>query len=81
MDWIDKVKDFFAGERKNLTDPEVRREAFLLLSEIYGQAKWDEFAMSVRQTIITRHPVQKPSFAQMEEEMREVHKLFEPWLN
>lgn len=81
MEWIEKVKSFFAGERKNLSDPEVRKEAFFLLSEIYGQARWDEFAMTVRQTIITRHPVQKPSFAEMEAEMREVHSLFEPWLN
>jgi hypothetical protein len=81
MEWVEKVKDFFAGDKKDLNDPEVRRVAFLLLSEVFGQARWDEFAMTVRQTIITRHPVQKPSFAEMEAEMREVHRLFEPWLN
>lgn len=81
MEWIEKVKSFFAAEKKDLTDPVIRKEAFFLLSELYGQARWDEFAMIVRQTIITRHPVQKPSFAEMEAEMREVHKLFEPWLN
>ena len=80
MEWVEKVKSFFAGEKKDLNDPEVRKQAFILLSEIYGTARWDEFAMTVRQTIITRHPVQKPSFAEMEAEMREVHKLFEPWL-
>jgi hypothetical protein len=81
MEWVEKVKDFFAGDKMDLNDPEVRRQAFLLLSEVFGQARWDEFAMTVRQTIITRHPVQKPSFAEMEAEMREVHRLFEPWLN
>jgi len=82
MEWIEKVKSFFAGEKKDLTDPEIRKEAFFLLSELHGTARWDEFAMIVRQTIITRHPVQKPSFAERMRIAKAAARVPEPgfWL-
>ncbi len=80
MEWVESVKSFFGGSKKDLTDPQVRKEAFVLLTEILGEAKWDEFALVVRQSIIGRHPVQKPSFADMNEEMKDVQKLFAAWL-
>jgi len=80
MEWVEKVKEFFGGQKKDYSDPEIRKEAFLLLSDVFGEAKWDEFALVVRQCIIGRHPVQKPSFAEMNEEMKEVQKLFAAWL-
>lgn len=81
MEWVDKAKQFFAGGKKDFTTQEARKEAYFLLTEIYGVACWNEFATVVRQTIIARDPVLKPSFAEMEAEMREVQKLFAPWLD
>lgn len=81
MEWTEKVKQFFSPEKKNLTHPETRKEAFFLLTEIYGSARWNDFAAVARQTIITRDPVLKPSFAEMEAEMRDVQRFFAPWLD
>lgn len=80
MEWVEQVKSFFGGPKRDLKDPEVRKEAFLLLTDIMGEARWDEFALVVRQSIIGRHPVQKPSFADMNEEMKDVQRLFGAWL-
>jgi hypothetical protein len=80
MEWAEKVKDFFSGEKKDFSDPQTRRQAFLILTDTFGQVRWPEFEALALRSIIARNIERKPTFSELEAEMRDVKRHFQAWL-
>lgn len=80
MEWAEKLREFLAGQKKDFADPQTRRQAFLILTETFETVPWPEFEAQALRGIIARHIERKPTFSELEEEMADIKRHFQAWL-